>query len=283
MKVGNHKSISTPSISEEEILEANQAYHDQVAEAYETDISTRTALGKFSQHRIREVINLYHSKTKGRFFLDLACGTGNVLGHASTIFPIALGIDISTKMLGKAVGRGLNCVRSDVCKLPVKSGSVDMVSCFSAMHHLYNFEEFFVEVHRVLSRGGVLYTDFDPNSSSLQIENSRLYKVLLFLYLRTFSKFRRLSHKQAELEGLAKKAEYHWQSSGGFDPEDLKDMLLRIGFSHVNVIYHSDCISIHRTKKISFFGKIDLVLKALFSWQFAYSELARYFILIAEK
>jgi len=56
-----------------------------------------------------------------------------------------------------------------------------------------------------------------------------------------------------------------------------------LGFSDVTVIYYSDCIAINRTRKVSLIGQVDLILKALFSRKTDYSELALYFILIAEK
>ncbi|MEO1060539.1 MAG: class I SAM-dependent methyltransferase [Actinomycetota bacterium] len=72
--------------------------------------------------------------------LDLGCGTGQLTARLIERFPGArvIGADLSAGMLGEAAARvgdsvaGL--VRSDAQRLPLRPGSVDVVTCVESFH-----------------------------------------------------------------------------------------------------------------------------------------------------
>ena len=98
--------------------------------------------GMADEHRIaRELLGL----GDGDAVLDVACGTGNFTrGFARAVAPdgLAVGIDVSTTMLARAVAdteaAGLSertaYVRGDAERLPFIDGVFDGVCCFAALH-----------------------------------------------------------------------------------------------------------------------------------------------------
>jgi demethylmenaquinone methyltransferase/2-methoxy-6-polyprenyl-1,4-benzoquinol methylase len=90
----------------------------------------------------------------GSTVLDLASGTGDLCidlrqrgGHR----PIS--IDLSYGMLD-ADRSGVPRVQADILRLPVPDGSVDGVTCGFALRNLVDLDAFFVELARVVRRGG---------------------------------------------------------------------------------------------------------------------------------
>lgn len=77
----------------------------------------------------------------GAVVLDLACGPGNftrAFAEAVGTEGLAVGVDVSPTMLARAVADtrapSIVYVRADAADLPVRSGAVDAVCCFAALH-----------------------------------------------------------------------------------------------------------------------------------------------------
>jgi len=81
-----------------------------------------------------EELNTY---IKCNAFLDLGCGTGNVLRIACPYFKGCYGIDISKRMLDKAKEDDtFNLMTGDICKLLFKSETFDFVSAYAVLYYL---------------------------------------------------------------------------------------------------------------------------------------------------
>ena len=100
--------------------------------------------------------------------LDLGCGTGTFLASVLDRWPnaTAVALDFSEEMLGIARHKvAENSARVDFQQrdlnegLPDTSGSVDIVTSFSAIHHLAdeNKRKLFREIHDALVPGGWLF------------------------------------------------------------------------------------------------------------------------------
>jgi malonyl-CoA O-methyltransferase len=102
----------------------------------------------------------------GRDVLDVACGTGRYSMLAEQAGArLVLSIDYSRGMLARAqVARR---IRADMCALPLRSASVDVVLSGLALGHAADLDLCMREIARVLRPGGVLlYSDFHPEATA---------------------------------------------------------------------------------------------------------------------
>ena len=86
--------------------------------------------------------------------LDVGCGNGAYLERLAERAIPAVGVDLSLGML--AAGQGSRSqVNGDVCRLPVRSGSCDIVLAPHMLYHVTDRETAARELRRVLSPGGI--------------------------------------------------------------------------------------------------------------------------------
>ena len=91
--------------------------------------------------------------------LDVGCGDGFATGVAAARLPghRFAGLDWSAPSLTHARERGLAVLRAGLdTKLPIRSGSVDVVIMSEVIEHLVDTDSAVEEVHRVLKPGGSL-------------------------------------------------------------------------------------------------------------------------------
>lgn len=192
------------------VLEANIKYHDGVAEKYDK---------KIIRGNFRRVIPIFRNFGGGRF-LDMGCGTGQILKIAKRYFKEVHGIDCSPEMIKLSKKITSNVILGDISKTPFKKEYFDFVNCFSVFHHCYIQKPIIKEAYRLLKKGGVFYSDNDPNK--------KFYKLFKWwLIIRRFFK------KKDELRDLA---EYHQKN--GLDPEGIKKEFKKAGFELVAIEYH---------------------------------------------
>jgi ubiquinone/menaquinone biosynthesis C-methylase UbiE len=237
----------------EQVRKANISYHDAIANEYECDPSTALVFRKGAQAKINRVIQFLSQNTEGGLFVDVGCGTGNVLKFAQKAFSQAMGVDISVGMLSVAKNKGLNVCLADAITLPIESSAVDAISCFSVLHHLYQQKPFFLEFFRVLKPGGYLYTDFDPNGISLLRRPFVLSSVRClyngFLLIRSSQLTRKgLQAKKSKMLALQKLAEFHQNYSSGLKPDALRQELKSIGFREIKIYFHFSTLSLNQYK-----------------------------------
>jgi ubiquinone/menaquinone biosynthesis C-methylase UbiE len=98
----------------------------------------------------------------GSLVVDVATGTGLLLRALGPAWPGArLGVDRSPGMLGVAratLPPDVALVLADAAALPVASGSVDLLTCVTALHLLPDPAAAFAEWRRALRPGGHLVT-----------------------------------------------------------------------------------------------------------------------------
>jgi len=91
---------------------------------------------------------------KGKFYLDLGCGTGNLLGIAGGKGIPFIGVDFSSEMLRRARKKGKNLVMADLHHLPFRDGCIDGAASVNVFYQLDRPEAFLKEIQRVLKPGG---------------------------------------------------------------------------------------------------------------------------------
>lgn len=90
--------------------------------------------------------------------LDVGCGTGRLVGAAQLTIPIAVGVDVSARMLATArcLRDGPLFVRATAEQLPFASGIFDVVTATLSLRHWRDADRGVGELARVLSPDGVL-------------------------------------------------------------------------------------------------------------------------------
>lgn len=244
--------------SDESVKRANIVHYNGAAEKYDESF-TQAALvqGRNCQGRIRDTLRRAAERTGGRRLLDVCCGTGNVLRLAAECFEECLGIDMSRSMLSVARERGLAALGADVANIPLADESFDCVTCFAALHHLFDYSVAVREMARVLKPGGVLYTDWDPNGRVVRTGWAmRLATALL-----------RLRHLRKASGGgaaspLGAQVEFHHHCGPGFSGERVAEVLRGCGFAKVDVLRHINPPTFARRNYLGVYGCAMVALKA---------------------
>jgi ubiquinone/menaquinone biosynthesis methyltransferase len=122
----------------------------------------------------RQLMELLPYSDDEMTFLDLACGTGDVTLLVKEQYPksVVQGIDISEHMLQRArtkpKAEGVTFAQADMCRLPVPSNSVDVVTGSYALRNAGNLNQALAEISRVLKPGGMgVFLDFHKPQSKL--------------------------------------------------------------------------------------------------------------------
>jgi demethylmenaquinone methyltransferase/2-methoxy-6-polyprenyl-1,4-benzoquinol methylase len=156
--------------------------------------------------------------------LDLACGTGDFCELVRERGADVIGVDFALQMLRQARVRGnaFESVQGDGEWLPFRSGSFEVVTCGFALRNFVGLEAVLAEIARVLKPGGrIALLDVDrPSWRPLRAAHS--------LY------FDRLVPLVGGLVSDKKAYQYLPQSTAYLPPpEELREMLGRVGFSQV--------------------------------------------------
>lgn len=296
-----HKNLNS-------VTKANQRMHDVLANYY--DVSNLIILeeGTESQVRVETVIKDLAARTTGECLIDVGCGTGNVLRFSEMYFKKSLGIDVSYEMLLRSKDKKSELVRGDINYLPFKSALADTMSCFSVVHHLYEFDLLFNEIYRVLKPNGYFYSDNDPNEFSTELHDlnkqSAFFRALMgvcFIPLRFSRGFRErtrllkefnnmLSEKGTaeDFNEISLEAEYHLQN--GIDPYAIKKKLEQVGFVDIQIYFHFRRKELR--EKLNSMEKLSLLMRMLLKPKISFHyndrrlklyELAPYFAILARK
>lgn len=125
---------------------------------------------RFERDNLQYLVPLLKYKRNGKL-LDFGCGCGWFVHHASLKGFDAIGIDINATVInsGKKVFQG-DLFQGSFQKLnEFKTGSFDVVSCFSIFEHLQNPSAFLIQIFRLLKPDGIFMAEI-PLVDSLQFK-----------------------------------------------------------------------------------------------------------------
>jgi len=268
-------SLKNHDLKHQEVREANITYYDSVAEVYENEVAIVPFLqAELNQRRIDQMVKTLAEKTQRELFLDLGCGTGNVLKFGQKYFQRAIGVDISFNMLKQARQSGLEVIQADILSLPFKSEVFDVVSIFSVLHHIYDYSLVFGQISRILKKEGYLYSDWDPTKKPLP--NGKkfswgIYQLAHMLFSKmegAKAKLNSLSGKNGsrkapidfmkirpDLKETHIKAEFHEKrkpEERGIDFRIVKNQLELQGFVDIQPFYHQAGLSLDQLTGVPF-------------------------------
>ena len=228
-------------IQHKNVLRANIDFHNNTANKYE---KKPLVVGKFTTKRVDSIIKHLSEASDSETFLDLGTGTGNLFDFTEKYFKKTFGLDVSINMLKlQKPGRRL-CI-GDANNAPYKSDTFSCIGGFSLLHHFHDLKPIVKECHRVLKKGGMFYSDYDPNY---------YFKKLINPIARFFDK--RIKDVKTDEFDLA---EYYGRS--GLKPGYVVNLLKKQGFKDIKVIYHMFALSLIRIELIAYI--IDKLTNAL--------------------
>lgn len=153
---------ATQPIDATHVKRANRRLYDAVASDYETvDGRRTTALTEWLRDML---VGLAHEHGSG-VLLDIGSGAGVVTRAAKGIFDRTIALDLSPKLLAQSGDIATYSVSADADSLPIASGSVDVVTCFAVLHHLFDTRALAGEVARVLRPKGGFWSDHDMDAA----------------------------------------------------------------------------------------------------------------------
>jgi len=227
-------------------LKANIEYHTKLANIYD---DSQPHFKIENQKQIKKLMKLYSLKIGAGRLLDLGCGTGFILSLAMPYFNELYGIDITPAMLDLAKFKfkkvkKIKLIQASSEHLPFRNSLFDVLTSYSFLHHLSSIGPTLKEAFRVLKKGGIFYSDLDPNyyfwqaikSAAKEKKVSRLLKIDVNSICHMT---RNISEMAPGLSRTTiKKAEYVEGFKGGFKEENLRQIFLKTGFKTFNLEYH---------------------------------------------
>jgi SAM-dependent methyltransferase len=152
------------------------AYWPKKAMTYSTEVQFIAEEGEHKRVLLEAIDNAVQrmrtgkNKNKKLQVLDLGCWNGNLLAILEEKYPSMLelhGVDLAERAVAFAKRR----FDARVCDieeeaLPYEAGTFDIVLSANVMEHLFNLDNYFTEIRRVLRRGG-LFVASTPNSGDL--------------------------------------------------------------------------------------------------------------------
>jgi SAM-dependent methyltransferase len=184
-------------------------------------------------------------ETNATKMLDLGCGTGFLINIAKKYIKHIDGVDVTKEMLDKVDVTGeanINLFQHDTGSFPVKKGDYDVVTAYSFLHHLYDITPTLQTAFEALKPGGIFYNDLDPNfyywEQINNLEREGNYNPIVKREIEM------VTYKDEDIEknfGVSKDdfnhAEFGKNIVGGFKEEILREKLLAVGFSKVEIFY----------------------------------------------
>ena len=227
----------------EEVIQANIALHSKMADEYSTcEPHFRPEnIAKVDQ-KLKKLVD----ETGGKKLLDLGCGTGFMINIAKKYLAQIDGVDVTQAMMDKVDKSGnaeIRLFNHDTGSFPVESGTYDIVTGYSFLHHLYDISPTLSTAFKALKKNGKFYCDLDPNyyywESIHNLGRNGSYDPIVKREIEM------VTYKDEDIEknfGVSKEvfntAEFGKNIAGGFREEDLVAKLKDAGFEKVEVFYY---------------------------------------------
>jgi ubiquinone/menaquinone biosynthesis C-methylase UbiE len=229
-----------PTLSAEEIREANARYHDGAAGDY--DSKWGIDFGELGRSQVTAKLHKALGRTPGSYLrsLEIGAGTGyftlNML--RADLVGEATCIDLSAGMLGTLranawrLGLEVQTAAADAEQLPFADGSFDLVLGHAVLHHIPDLPRAFAEFERVLAPAGTLLFAGEPSrwGNRLAAVPKRTARALAPLWRRTLRARPATgaeAERHAELEDVV---DVH-----AFAPAELSRLAREAGFVEIRV------------------------------------------------
>lgn len=155
---------------------------------------------------------------KGKLYLGLGCGTGNLLGVAREIGIQFIGVDFSPEMLKRAKKKAKNLVMADLHHLPFRDSCIDGIANINVFYQLARPEMFLKDAYRILKPGGKVVISTPKREKShryiLGLIETAVRNPKIFTNLGEVVKYDKINQKIIDINPNA-----------FYDKEELEEML----------------------------------------------------------
>jgi ubiquinone/menaquinone biosynthesis C-methylase UbiE len=226
-----------------EAIKANIAVHSAMADEYN---QVEPHFRPESIDRVSKIIHEISIAQSLENALDLGCGTGFMINILKQYSKTITGVDVTEAMLEKVDKSGnatIDLINSDTGTVVLPTNFFDIATAYTFLDHLYDLKPTIVNTYNSLKKGGIFYADLSPNfyfwESIKNLNDSIEHDFILQREINA------VLNKHEEIEdqfGVKKEiftaAEYQKHVKGGLIEEELRELLLSIGFTKVEFIYH---------------------------------------------
>jgi ubiquinone/menaquinone biosynthesis C-methylase UbiE len=185
---------------QQKIHDANITVHRSEAEYYE--LIHPEVYGRQEQRRIISTLSRVDKliADNQRRALDFGAGTGNLTGKLLKMGYTVTSVDISSEMcaiLRKRYrsyleARKLAVVNSSRENLKFKKGEFDLITCYSVLHHMPDYEGALRKLSGFLKKGGAMYIDHEASNYYWETETNSLRYFVKFIYYHSNPAFNSL-------------------------------------------------------------------------------------------
>ncbi|WP_026604254.1 class I SAM-dependent methyltransferase [Methylomonas sp. 11b] len=156
--------MSQTTVSREEAINANIYVHAFLANAGEYNKSPH--FRPENQEKVRNILlRLTAACREKNKVIDFGCGTGFMIHLMHDLFGEVHGVDITQDMMKQVdLSSGNVTLHESMAEsTPFSADTFDFATAYSFMDHLVDYRAFLQEAYRVLKKGGVFYSDLNPN------------------------------------------------------------------------------------------------------------------------
>jgi ubiquinone/menaquinone biosynthesis C-methylase UbiE len=184
--------LNNPSLKEQ-IHQANVAVHRSEAKYYE--VLHPEVYSKKEQKRISEKLGFADKLVADnkKFALDVGAGTGNLTGKLLQMGYEVVAVDISPEMCAilqrkyndYLKSNKLTIINSPIENLNFDVGKFDLITCYSALHHLPDYVSALKSLSVLLKKGGVIYVDHEASPFYWRSERNGLASFIKDIYFHS--------------------------------------------------------------------------------------------------
>jgi ubiquinone/menaquinone biosynthesis C-methylase UbiE len=177
----------------EKVHEANISVHRVEAAYY--DLFHPEVYSKQEQKRITSILNSVDKliEDNHKKALDFGSGTGNLTDKLLKLGYAVTAVDISTEMSRilrlkykkQIKSHKLAVINSPIEFVQFKEEEFDLITCYSVLHHLPNYEEELRRLCGFLKKGGVMYLDHEASPFRWKTEPAIFSEAFKTVYLHS--------------------------------------------------------------------------------------------------
>jgi ubiquinone/menaquinone biosynthesis C-methylase UbiE len=224
-------------------LQANIEVHTVLADKYN---SVEPHYREESIARVDKIVNSIYLKTGFSKVLDVGCGTGFMIDILKKYADFITGVDITQAMLDRVNVDGkskIELINSDTGTVNIVESSYDLVTAYSFLDHLFDLKPTLKKSFEALKSGGYMYADLNPNGyfwdSIKSLSPDIDYDPIITREIQAVNfKDHEIKQQFGIDSQVFRSAEYQKHVKGGFKEQELSRLLLEIGFTEVEFIYH---------------------------------------------
>jgi ubiquinone/menaquinone biosynthesis C-methylase UbiE len=184
--------LKDPSLKEQ-IHQANVTVHRSEAKYYEAlhpEVYSKNEQRRINA-KLKKVDKLVSDNKK--LALDVGAGTGNLTGKLLHMGYRVVAVDISPDMCAilkrkydaAVKSNELTIINSPIENLNFEIGKFDLITCYSALHHLPDYLFALKSLGVFLKKGGVIYVDHEASPFYWKGERSSIASIIKDIYFHS--------------------------------------------------------------------------------------------------